>query len=623
MSTGIQTYLPSLSEFAGLAGLLVVGFGFALVGRVVAGPQSFRDLAILHGWSTVVALFILVGVLRVVPFTAIAVVAAALAVGSGMWLYVRRLGVVEPALLRTVLLCVPVLVQIAAMAPSMWDEFTNWLPNVRYLIEVDAFPGPGLPANPSVVPAYPYALPIVGYLASSLVGHFVENAIALFNLLLLLSLGLLVVRSMRAVIRDRPNVGPLPDDGPDRLTWGWCALAALLPTALNPTFVHKVAFTAYADTGTAVTLGVAAILGWMCLNALADNRQSAAAGLAWQMGLASTALLVVKQVNLVLFIALIGVLILVALRDRRIPVRGLLPLAGRALALPLVVYVVWRVYVGAYIPAGEFSVRPFSGWLLPLLPEIVERMASVASKKGGYFGVMAVALFFAARGLWRMRTEFDRLAVVVGGLFVGYTVFLLFAYVAAFGEWEARRAASYWRYNMHLGGVCVAFIGYGSALLWRRYGTARVGRRLGFAAVALTILLPVALSYKLRFDLHPRYIYAREIAKRIAGVLGPADRLLLVDFEQNGRYQVIMRYHLYRQVTPVGTVTAFHRAGQKSDAETLREVAGSANATHIWVYRPLPSLQPVLGQDLPAGESILLERRPDGWRLLRSWPHSL
>lgn len=624
MPAALQIYLPSQGELVGLAALFVVASGFALIGGVVAGRRALAELAVLHGWAAVVALFTLVGVMRAVPFTWIAGTAAALAVTAAAWLVAARRRPVDPALLRTALLSAPLFLMIAAMAPSMWDEFTNWLPNVRYLVEQDAFPGPGLPDNPSVFPAYPYGLPLVGYLTSRLAGHFVENAIALFNLLLLLTLGLVVVRVMRAVLAADPHrasAGTAATGEPDRSSWGWCALAALLPTILNPTFVHKIAFTAYADTATAVTLGVAAALGWMGLNALAEDRQPAARALAWQIGLAASALIAVKQVNLVLFAALLGVLLVVALRDRRISARALLPLAPGALVLPLLVYVVWRLYVGAYVPGGEFSIRPPSGWMLALVPDILARMALVASKKGGYFAIMLVAVFFGVRGLWRMRTEFDRLAVITAGLFLVYNAFLLFAYVAAFGEGEARQAASYWRYNMHLGGVCVLFIGYAAAGLWRRYGRAQPGPWAAGAAVALAVFLPLALLGKLRFDLHPRYIYARETTQDIAALLKPADRLLLVDLEQNGQYQIIMRYHLHGRATPVAVVTAFHRAEREPVSETLRTIIERTEATHLWVYRALPPVEAVLGLDLSQGESHLMRRAGGAWRLMRSWPH--
>ena len=54
--------------------------------------------------------------------------------------------------------------------------------------------------------------------------------------------------------------------------WGLCALAFLAVTLLSPTFVLKLALTAYADNATSVAAGTAAVLGWMALRAAGAAR---------------------------------------------------------------------------------------------------------------------------------------------------------------------------------------------------------------------------------------------------------------------------------------------------------------------------------------------------------------
>lgn len=620
--TGIvATYLPDLSELAGLGALAVVIVGFAVIGAAVAGARGQPDAMVLSGWAAAVTLFTAVGVTRAVPFTWIAVALLAAALVSAIALVRWRQWPLSAPLLRATAVSLPLVLLVASMAPSQWDEFTNWLPNARFLYEHDAFPGPGLPRNPSVFPAYPYALSLVIYLTSLLAGRLVENAVALFNLFLLLMLGVMVARIMRgALVAGRQQGGAAREE--PALGWGWCALAALLATMLNPTFVHKIAFTAYADTGTAVALGFAAALGWKLLNALAEKDAEEARALAWQFGLAATALVSIKQVNLVLLVVLAGSIALVALRDPLIRTRALMRFAPAALALPLVVYAAWRIYVAINIPGGEFSIRPPSEWLIALIPDALARMALIAMKKGGYFSIMLVATAFAVRALWRMRWAFDRLALIAGGVFLGYNAFLLFAYVAAFGEGDARNAGSYWRYNMHLGGICVLFAGYGAALLWRRYladrfGTRVVAVRLAGLAVALAVLLPVVLAGKLRFDLRPRYIEARSIAEQIAAALTPADRLLLLDLHDNGQYLVIMRYAVHGSAQLVGEINAFHGV----DATKLSDIVRDVRPSHVWAYQPLPAVQGALNVSLADGASYLLRRTANGWAVMRNWPH--
>src|SRR5690606_15587622 len=169
------------------------------------------------------------------------------------------------------------------------------------------------------------------------------------------------------------------------------------------------------------------------------------------------------------------------------------------------------------------------------------------------------AVVLALRAVWRPRTEFDRLAILTATMFLAYNGFLLLCYVAAFGEGEALRAASYWRYNTHLGGVCLIFAGIALAMLWQRRVRWKPPRTAAAAAILLVLAAPVALGKKLRFDLHPRYGHAHATAADIARLLSPVDRLLLVDPKENGQYLVIMRYRLYGSAAVVGEINAAHR----------------------------------------------------------------
>ena len=143
----------------------------------------------------------------------------------------------------------------------------------------------------------------------------------------------------------------------------------------------------------------------------------------------------------------------------------------------IVIYVVWRYYVATELAGAEASVMPIGEWLFAYIPEIVWRMIVVLSKKGLYLALMAAATVFAVRGLLRFRTPFDRLAIITGAIFLGYNAFLLFVYVSTFGKFDALRAASLWRYNMHLGPIGIAFAAYGLAILWARHVEPRLGGR--------------------------------------------------------------------------------------------------------------------------------------------------
>lgn len=621
MAAYLDALTPSLIQVAGIMAVLVIVAGFALVGGWLGGPGRLADGDALYGWATIAALFTVAGSARFIPFGVIALAALVLGLAALANLALRRRSPIDPALLRIVVLSLPMLVIVGAMTPTQWDEMTNWLPNARYLVENNAFPGPGLPPDPSVFPAYPYGLEIIVYLASRLAGHLVENAVALFNLLLLLSFGLLIARAFRGILmRPVPEVR-LPHGlaAPEEagLGWGWCAFGALAVTLLSPTFVPKIVFTAYADSATAVALGFAAMLGWSALNALAEGRTAQARAAALQIGLAGTALVVTKQVNLVLLVALLITVAIVALRDPALRLGDLARLAPRALVLPIAVYAVWRIYVALNISGGEFSIRPVGEWMVALIPEVIGRMAQIAAKKGGYFAVMLVACGLALRALWRPRGAFDRLTIITAGLFVAYNAFLVFAYIAAFSRYEAENALSYWRYNMHLGGVALLFATQGIALLWRRYVVPHWRPQIGWLAMALVLAAPFALATKIRFDRDPRYQYARTTALAIARMLTPADRLVLIDPDENGQYLVIMRYALHGSATAAAEVTGFTNA----TPARLRAIVDRARASHVWLYQPSPAVDAAFGVRLAPGSSYLLKREDGHWATLHGWPH--
>lgn len=613
MTAIAERFTPGLAQLGALGAFFVIVFALVLLGACLGGRRSGRTEGdLLFGWAAVSILFTLVGAATSVPFTYVTWALLAGAVAAGVYLLRRDGRVCDGAELRILLLSAPLILLVGNMTASQWDEFTQWLPNARFLLEYDTFPRQELPKSPSVFPAYPHGLALIIYMTSRLAGRLVENAGALFNLVLLLSFGLLIVR----LIRDALQVPKA-----DRLSWGYCALAALSVTMLSPTFVPKVVFTAYADTGTAVALGFCAVFAWQALNALARDDLAEARALAWQVGLAATALLNVKQVNLVLFAILLAAAFLAAWRDPQIAMRRAFALLPRIVILPLVVYAAWRLHVNFNIAAGEFSFQPISKWMIALIPDVLARMALIASKKSGYFGVMTVAIFFAARALWRPRGSFDRLAIIAGAMFVLYNGFLLFTYVTAFGEYDARRAASYWRYNMHLGAVCLAFAAYGIALLWQRHLTQRLGPRVRGAlfksVIVLAVVLPVALSHKIRFDADRDYIAVRAIGNDLAEALKPGDRVLLVDANDSGQYLIIVRFLLYGSAQTVGEITSY----QNNTADGLRRAAAKRRASHVWIRLPTPATEDAFGIQMKPDMSYLLERKGRGWTKVRSWAY--
>ena len=81
-----------------------------------------------------------------------------------------------------------------------------------------------------------------------------------------------------------------------------------------------------------------------------------------------------RQANLVLFVILIISILIIGLRDSRIPAA----LIKRVIIVtipPLLVYFTWRFHVTGHLSGVEFTIRPFENWHTDIIPEILNRYA--------------------------------------------------------------------------------------------------------------------------------------------------------------------------------------------------------------------------------------------------------
>ncbi|MFQ5763437.1 MAG: hypothetical protein ACE5GT_00770 [Rhodospirillales bacterium] len=609
----MEGYLGYFFEHGGqvvsLGATVAVWLALAVLGAVVAGRHRYAEATPLYGWAVAGTVFTVAGVFTPVPFTYLAAGLGGLAVVAAA--VARRRGdpVLTRGTIRITVLALPLIVLVSAMVGSQWDEFADWLISPRLMLQLDGLPDHASMYRGGSLSAYPYGWHLITYLVSRLAGRLVENAGALINVFLLLTFGLVVVRLVREALGRRAD-GGAPG-------WGLVALGALAATLLNPTFAQKIVLTSYADTATAVCVGFGGVLGWRLLEALAGSDPAEARRLAYQVGLVMLVLVNLKQATIVLVALIIGAVVLAGLRDPGVRTGDLLR-SLPAMVLPaLVLYAVWRYYVATELAGGELGIRPVGEWLVGLVPEILWQMVVVFSKKGAYFALILAAVVFAVRGLIRPGTPFDRLAVIIGAVIVGYNAFLLFAYVAAFSEMDARRTASLWRYNMHLGPLGVAFAAYGLARLWKTYGEARFDpARLRWLPIALILAAPFVFAQKLRFDRQPPVPYFRTVGADVAALVKPGDRLFVFDPKGTGESAMITRFELRDPAVFQGYHGAFH----PSTVERFRSIFGEYGFTHVLVHSWTPETLRVLGLDLAAGRSYLLRSEDGGgWTVERSW----
>jgi hypothetical protein len=616
---------PSPTQLIGLAAVMLVAVALCGLGSAVAGRERLSETDGFVGWGIATAAFTLVGTVGPIPFTSIAALLLVASVVMYAVRFQRADAVFPPGIGRALLLGVPFFVLTASMTPSQWDEFTQWLHSARYLFQYDGFPGRDRPVSGALLPAYPYALPLVGYLASRIADRFVESAIASFNLLMLLAVALLFVRLMRSAsidARQRPAIGERRGEPAD---WGLIGLGLLSVTLLSPTFVPKLVLTAYAETGTAATVAVAGVLGWAALERAGIGDHATARRLAARMGLVLVVLVALKEATLSLFGLVLGGVALAALRRADLPARAAAPLLAVAALPGLLVYGAWRVYVARELPGQELAVMPLAQWNWAVAPAMLASMAKVALAKAGHFGLMAVIAGVALRALVRPRGRgsggLESLAIIAASVMVGYNLFLLVTYLAVFDPREAVHAASYWRYNTHVGLIGMAVAVSGAAMLWRRLALPRLGARtvhaLGAVAVVLIALGPLGLLDRFRFDVQPMKLFARQVGETLGRTLPIDSRLIVVDPSDPGFYPFLVNYALDGRAHVVGAISSL----TIDPRGALRRLIVEQRPTHLLAFEADPAVAAVTETELPGNAATLLTHERDGqWRLTRSWP---
>lgn len=585
--------LPSFTQTMQLAAVIMVAASFVVIGAglravvsrgpltgVVAGrPQA--DL--LVGWGAVVSLFVLAGCFTDLAFSRVALVLVPWTALSAYW--AGRKGALDQAgqWLKIGLLVLPLLAVTASLGPSENDDLSQWLPNLRYLLLVDHFPGLGRPVSDSAFPAYPYATAMVGYLVSLITGQIATTAVDQFNILLLIGLGLLISAQW----------------GDGKPGWRRLALALGMATAFSPTFVARLVLSNYVDCATAVSLAFAVVLIWDLV--ARDDRPSPPQYL--QAAVALAILILAKQANLVLLAASLGGIGLATLPHWRRGPRLGLPLLGA-----FIVYMAWR-HVVSGMGGGEMPIAPFSLWQWHVMPETLANIVHVMLNKSGYFGL---AWVMVAGALWWRRE--NPLVLVFALTFLGFTVFLSWVYLAVYIGYEGRSAASFWRYHTQLGALqMVALAGLLRGLAPKL--PLRFTQWGGAALVIVLCLGPIVGIKHVRFDINPSKDHVQAVAQTLTPLIGADARLLVADPLGNGFFTNYVRWFMgFRSPVADGT-SVFNPPN-----DTARIVAAKA-ISHIYAISSSPELESVLAHAVPPGGTSLFARQADGsWVQVQFWP---
>ena len=607
MNNLITYFSATQHQITVLIALLIVCTALFMIGILIRPHGDMPEINVVAGWSLISLVFIIAGGLGGINFRFITAGLAFTAISSFFIILRDKRDKYNIDVIRSLVLALPLLWLTATMTISQWDEFTHWIPNARYLFTYDSLPGPGRPSPTSNLPGYPHTLAFVIYLTSTITGQLAESASAIFTVVLLALFGVTLGRIAKQTASD--------DQG-SKIGWSFCAIGALAITALNPTFVPKIVFTAYADTPTMVLIGMLTVLMWKILNALAgtENRRSIRP-LSWSFGLVAMAAVGTKQPNIVLccLITLAG--LVVVLRDPKISLGSYLKLLPTIVLPSVLIYFAWQLHIEVNHVDGEFNFLSIEDWNINKIDVIAKNMLLIATKKGGYFGVMIMACLFGTRALWRLKTPFDRLSIVIAVLFTGYILFLLFVYVSAFGG-SGLVAPSFWRFNMHLGGACVVFGVAGTALMWRRFIATRPHISLAWLAIALILCAPFALAYKIRFDLHQPKIFVRTVMEKVVEMVPRGSPFITLDVTGNGEFEVIARYVASPHVDYRGYVTA----GYARSVKNLQNFVRVKQPAYIWIHVPTAEVQEALNVRLEPRHSHLVKMHGLQATIVQAWP---
>jgi hypothetical protein len=606
---------PSISDvhhFLNGVVLLALSVG---VGTFLRRGGSIRGVDFIVGYGAISAAIIVLGLLKV-PLT----IAAAIVVVAVLLAGIRAAASwrEQKPLMRCVLLMTPVLLILSAVPPLEWDDLAHWVPNAAYLYQYDAFPTAGVSGSQWTRLGYPYAMPLWTWLVSLASGSFVENAGVLASGFFLAAAAALFIEATQTEANETPGVAA---------SWSMAALAILLVTVLSPTFKSAYTLTGYADTATSVAV---AAFAWISCWALRDLDSKPLRGnLATLIQLAFCALLLVdlKQSNLIL-LALLGCgfgLAALSMRKRRAigPV-----VAVAAATIPAcVLWFCWDRYVSTQVPSGSFTWMPADQWYWDKATQILHAMLIEGGLKLNL--LLAVVILLAAQALVRgARNTADLLSIVTAVMACGYTAFLFVAYVGAFAEYEAVRAASFFRYLSHVGILAVlCLLCHAVPYVLNRNPLRRAMQFASpRAAVAAALIFAVAvgavLSYRWNRMVAAGYLPAQRAGVAIAEAMPAKSTIAIVTPRDIGVVAHAVQYQLHRFGKDDRAIRVLHTVTSTTPdpAGEARAIAADAGIQNV-ILLDAPAEIAAIFQSPAGGRDLQWMLRQGGaWRVHRIVP---
>ena len=595
-----------------LASISIVA-GLAVLGRGLRKDADFRAADILSGWGLVAAILTTISVLYARPLEVLRFI-----IFGAMFLAairaVKQKYFISPFWCLVVFPGLVILVAINILGIGRWDDFSHWVPNALYVWQNDGVPGKDLPISNSFWPGYPYAVPFLTYLASHLAGGFLVEGGAMVNFLMLLAFAAMLTEVRHPPFRERRI---------SLISVGLLSFALLAVTLLNPSFNASFTMTNQGDTSTMVTVGALGLMFWNLIDALVRKDRVAKQELFLQILLVSTLLILIKQGNLALLGLLIIAFLVVSWKNK---------VFKEASVLVLIVFIaaflfryIWQHHVDTELAGNGKGLKPIHEWRWDLLAPLLRAMGSEALRKSGCFGLILVAGIYGIASVFRGPNPVRNFAILAGVVGVGYTIFLMLCYLGgAFNEGEIRTAASFYRYETHVGllNIGLVWIAGPRLLGWLQertktfFPTPRNKASAGACCFALLVFPLILLLQPAWLTARPssQVCSLRNQARLIAARLPEDARLAIVEAETNGKFSHIVNFELSLDQRRASVALTVHRLKVDTLSPHFNDFLQDKNINAIYVQK---SKQPVhIGSFTNVDAPIFLLREGQGWKQL-------
>jgi hypothetical protein len=601
----ILSLIPTPTDLVDLAAVWASALVLLLWGRALTLGRGPIEVQTLAGWGGLALVLTLWGVFRSEPlwWPVAAIAAVALLAPLTRPLALRREE--GTALIRVMVLALPIWAIMLTARPSQPDTFLNLLPNAAYLWDHGQLPADMRPPSHSFLPGAPYNMQFWAYLAGAALPALPASAMVHINVLLHLLVGLLLARVVQSLGRE----------GAGAPGWGASGVGILVATGLNPGFVPRIYFAEYSEASVAACLAIAGWLVAQSLSAIAERRPTGHR--LWALALVLAALVNIKQES-VAFVAGLAVTVpALGLFDRRVGFWRALTRFLPTFLLAAALYALWRWWLLDAFPSGsgELKLLPLEQWHWEMLPQILARIGEIVVEKGVFFSFMLLALVLMLARLRRKGFDLSgRLLALLIGTCVLYNAFLLLTYIAHFAPAMSADAHSFFRYNTHLSMLLVlALTTLARSVFEEREWAPSWGKRRFAAAVAVLACLsvPVGFAKRLRFDLVMPQPLVRALGHDLGTLLRPDDKLALVLPEDNNSVRLmlesVMRFETPR--LPQVELAVF----KTLEDRTLSTLEGQG------ITKAFVSCSPRGAGALPAQRALLLVRSPQGWTAAAVW----